>query len=285
MDSPDSQKCESASSSSVAVQELQATALQLSPASHPPNMLTHAGNCIARHVHCQAKCPDKHWPLKHPAMHGTALAGGLRAAGPSGNHYCATRTPATCNLQAQLGQLAGAVVHARPHTGRCCSPGSLSMDVSEFHSELRSSLSCLYSVDWHKAGAAAQVHLTALSMGHLQGIVPGPRSLLSRLNNLHHHNAGAAAQAHLTALSIDMRDLFFPSWGIVAGAAAGQLPLPALPPRLLALVLPMDPLFFSWGCVAGACGRLVMSVVRRIAWRGGVLNPSCMCRQDCIDKP
>ena len=83
-----------------------------------------------------------------------------------------------------------------------------------------------------------------------------------------------------------MRDLFFPSWGIVAGAAAGQLPLPALPPRLLALVLPMDPLFFSWGCVAGPWGRLLMSVVaRRIPWRGGVLNPSCMRRHGCIDKP
>ncbi len=90
----------------------------------------------------------------------------------------------------------------------------------------------------------------------------------------------------MTALSIDMRDLFFPSWGIVAGAAAGQLPLPALPPRLLALVLPIDPLFFSWGCVAGAWGRLFMSVVvRRMAWRGGVLNPSCMCRHGCTDKP
>ena len=89
----------------------------------------------------------------------------------------------------------------------------------------------------------------------------------------------------MTALSMDMRDLFFPSWGIVAGAAAGQLPLPALPPRLLALLLPMDPLFFSWGWVAGAWGRLFMSVAVRRIWRGGVLNPSCMCRHGCIDKP
>ena len=52
--------------------------------------------------------------------------------------------------------LAGAVVYARPHSGRCCSPGSLSMTSATFPSELGSLLSSLYSIYQHDAGAAAQ---------------------------------------------------------------------------------------------------------------------------------